>query len=76
MKYQEVINFWFDETDPSMHWKKDEAFDARLIERFSETHTRARRCELFEWRRDPEGRLAEIIVILPSKSPLVWSNTL
>lgn len=57
------MNFWFDEIEPSMRWKKDEAFDALLIKRFSETHGRACRCELFEWRRHPQGRLAEIIVL-------------
>jgi len=61
--YQQVIGFWFDEIEPAMRWKKDDAFDALLVERFSETHTRACRCELFEWRRHPQGRLAEIIVL-------------
>lgn len=63
MKYQEVLEFWFDEIEPVLWWKKDDAFDALLVERFSETHSRACRCELFEWRRKPEGRLAEIIVL-------------
>lgn len=63
MKFQQIIDFWFDEIEPSMHWKKDEAFDALLIERFSEIHAKARHCELYEWRRHPEGRLAEIIVL-------------
>ena len=63
MTYQNVLNFWFDEIEPVLWWKKDDAFDALLVERFSEIHTRACRCELFEWRREPEGRLAEIIVL-------------
>ena len=33
------------------------------MERFSELHARAGRSELFEWRREPRGRLAEIIVL-------------
>jgi len=61
--YPQVIDFWFEEIEPAMRWKKDPAFDALLVERFSETHTRACRCELFEWRRQPQGRLAEIIVL-------------
>ena len=61
--YPQVIDFWFEEIEPAMRWKKDAAFDALLVERFSETHTRACRCELFEWRRHPQGRLAEIIVL-------------
>jgi len=61
--YQQVLDFWFEEIEPVMRWKKDDAFDALIVERFSETHTRACRCELFEWRSQPQGRLAEIIVL-------------
>lgn len=61
--YQQVLDFWFEEIEPVMRWRKDDAFDALLVERFLETHTRACRCELFEWRRQPQGRLAEIIVL-------------
>ncbi len=46
-----------------MWWKKDDGFDALLRERFSDIHASACRCELYEWRRHPEGRLAEIIVL-------------
>jgi uncharacterized protein (DUF924 family) len=63
MAYQEIIAFWFEELEPVSWWKKDDAFDAQLIERFSGIHARASRCELFEWRGQPEGRLAEIIVL-------------
>jgi len=61
--YQEILNFWFEEIEPVSWWKKDESFDALLIERFSDVHARAARCELFAWRTEPEGRLAEIIVL-------------
>ena len=61
--YQEIINFWFKEIDPASWWKKDDAFDALLVKRFSKVHTRAARCELYEWRESPEGRLAEIIIL-------------
>jgi len=61
--YSQIISFWFEEIDPAMWWKKDDGFDALLIERFAEAHARASRCELFEWRREPLGRLAEIIVL-------------
>lgn len=61
--YQEVVNFWFEEIEPALWWKKDDDFDALLVERFSEIHNRASHCELYEWRRQPEGRLAEIIVL-------------
>lgn len=61
--YHEVLKFWFEEVEPELWWKKDESFDALLIERFSNIHTMASRCELYEWRIEPEGRLAEIIVL-------------
>ena len=61
--YQQVISFWFKEIESAMWWKKDDAFDALLVERFSGIHARAACCELFEWRQEPEGRLAEIIVL-------------
>ena len=61
--YQEIIKFWFEDIEPVSWWKKDDAFDALLIERFSEVHSRATRCELYKWRKAPEGRLAEIIVL-------------
>jgi uncharacterized protein (DUF924 family) len=62
-RYQTVINFWFEELEPAQWWKKDDAFDALLVERFSAIHQRASQCELFEWRKQSEGRLAEIIVL-------------
>ena len=61
--YQQILNFWFDEIDPALWWKKDDTFDALLVQRFSGIYKRAIRCELFEWRKQPEGRLAEIIVL-------------
>ncbi len=61
--YQQLVSFWFDEIEPALWWKKDDDFDALLVERFSEIHTRATCCELFGWRKEPEGRLAEIIVL-------------
>jgi uncharacterized protein (DUF924 family) len=59
----EILRFWFEEVDPSKWWAKDEAFDQMIRARFSEVHARAARCELFEWRADARGRLAEIIVL-------------
>jgi uncharacterized protein (DUF924 family) len=61
--YAQVIEFWFEEIESSMWWKKDDAFDALLVERFGDIHARASVCELFEWREQPLGRLAEVIVL-------------
>lgn len=61
--YREVLKFWFEESVPEQWWRKDEQFDRIIIERFSRVHYRATRCELYEWRKDPKGRLAEIIIL-------------
>lgn len=61
--YQEVLDFWFDEIDPKMWWVSDPSFDDVIRERFSQLHDRAVRGELFGWRSDPKGRLAEVIVL-------------
>ena len=58
-----VLEFWFEEIDPSRWWTKDSAFDALICERFGALHSRAGRCELYRWRETPPGRLAEIIVL-------------
>lgn len=61
--HQTIIDFWFEEIDHSLWWSKDEEFDRLIIERFSNIHAKAIRCELFNWRRSVAGRLGEIIVI-------------
>ena len=61
--YQRIVSFWFEEIEAALWWKKDEDVDALLIERFADIHTRACHCELFEWRKEPEGRLAEVIIL-------------
>lgn len=61
--YESVIQFWFKEVSPAQWWKVDPEFDRLIVERFAELHGQATRCELFEWRAEPKGRLAEIIVL-------------
>ncbi|MCE2990211.1 MAG: DUF924 domain-containing protein [Nitrosomonadaceae bacterium] len=61
--FQSVLDFWFTEISPAQRWKVDAAFDELVRTRFADLHAAANRCELFEWRREPRGRLAEIIVL-------------
>ena len=61
--YREILRFWFEEIDPAKWWAKDETFDLSIRARFAEIHARATRCELFEWRAEARGRMAEIIVL-------------
>ena len=63
MDYQAVIDFWFHELTPQQWWIKDAAFDALIHQRFGDLHAQAARAELFRWRKNSEGRLAEIIVL-------------
>ena len=78
--YREILRFWFEEIDPAKWWAKDESFDLSIRARFAEIHARATRCELFEWRAEARGRLAEIIVLdqfsrnMFRGSPLSFAN--
>ncbi len=58
-----VLEFWFDELEQAQWWHKDGALDALIAERFGTLHARALQCELYDWRRTAQGRLAEIIVL-------------
>jgi len=60
---QTVVDFWFHEIAPAQWWKADPAFDTLIAQRFGELHGQAARGELFEWRAQPQGRLAEVIVL-------------
>lgn len=60
---QDVLDFWFDPRHEKHWWKRSEAFDALLAERFGALHVAATRCELWDWRTSAEGRLAEIVVL-------------
>lgn len=62
-EYRSVIDFWFSEIKPEMWFKKDEAFDQLIETRFKEIHQRAISGELYGWRKESLGRLAEIIVL-------------
>ena len=58
-----ILNFWFEELSPAQWWRVDPDLDKTIRERFSEVHRAASAGELFEWRADAQGRLAEIIVL-------------
>jgi len=59
----EILHFWFEEIEPKAWWAVDPAFDARLHERFGALLEQASQGELFGWRAEPTGRLAEVIVL-------------
>ena len=61
--YQAVTDFWFEEIDSALWFRKDLEFDNLVRDRFFETYLKATKCELVGWRNEPKGRLAEIIVL-------------
>jgi uncharacterized protein (DUF924 family) len=61
--YNEVLSFWFEEIEPKMWWLADPDFDNQIKARFLHVTNQAMQCELFSWRTEPKGRLAEIIVL-------------
>jgi len=63
MDYNVIIDFWFDEISPQQWWSKDAVFDQLIDQHFSKIHAQAVSGELFTWRKQALGRLAEVIVI-------------
>ncbi len=61
--YEDILNFWFNELTPEQWWVKDAKLDEDIKQRFADIHTKAARCELFDWRIAAKGRLAEIIIL-------------
>ena len=61
--YQDVIEFWFHEIDEEMWWKKDTEFDQLIQNRFGELLERAAAGELYDWRANALGSLAEVILL-------------
>ena len=59
----DVLSFWFEECEQAFWWQKDADFDQSIAERFGTLHKKAASGELFQWRKSPDGCLAEIIVL-------------
>ena len=63
MKYTDILNFWFEELSTDDWFSDNEMLDLKMVEKFIAIHSKAISGELFNWRKDPLGRLAEIILI-------------
>lgn len=63
VKYQEVLDFWFADEHQELLFAQDDSFDEKIRTHFLATWEAASQGELWEWRNDPRGRLAEIIVL-------------
>ncbi|MBG9984331.1 DUF924 domain-containing protein [Aerococcaceae bacterium DSM 111022] len=63
VKYQDIIDYWFNELTPEQWFMGGEVVDQQIAERFSQVTEQAKRGELYSWRESLEGRVAEIIVL-------------
>ena len=59
----DVLKFWFEDHGSDDWFGGKPEFDALIAQEFGETHAALARGEGWRWRRTPEGRLAEIIVL-------------
>ncbi|PJB71765.1 MAG: DUF924 domain-containing protein [Alphaproteobacteria bacterium CG_4_9_14_3_um_filter_47_13] len=60
---QEIIHFWFQETEPSQWFQKNEGFDESIRTRFRVTYNMARDGLCDGWKEDAAGCLALCIVL-------------
>lgn len=63
MQAQTVLDFWFAEQQQPFWFEKAQHFDDLIHQKFVDVHTQATQGELWGWRTNPEGRLAEIIIL-------------
>jgi uncharacterized protein (DUF924 family) len=61
--YRSVLEYWFKTLSKAQWFKKDPLVDQYIKEHFGDLLTQARRGELFHWRKNAQGRLAEIILL-------------
>jgi uncharacterized protein (DUF924 family) len=61
--FQEILDFWFAPENKDLLFAKNDDFDNEIREKFLDTWIAASKGELWQWREDPYGRLAEIIVL-------------
>ena len=58
-----VLQFWFEETPPALHFARDAGLDAAIAERFGALHAELSRRVTPDWRATPQQRLAAVIVL-------------
>ena len=63
MSYQEILNFWFHEVSPEDKFRRSDKLDGEIKNKFGNLLEQAKRGELYHWRKEPKGRLAEIILL-------------
>lgn len=58
-----VLNFWFDPAHQPFWFAKSDDFDEKIRTEFGSLIDRAGTGELWDWRADSYGRLAEILIL-------------
>tara|TARA_B100001121_G_scaffold274953_1_gene263038 strand:+ start:106 stop:669 length:564 start_codon:yes stop_codon:yes gene_type:complete len=61
-KAQEILDFWFKETSPEKHFKKDKDFDHIIKNKFSNDYEKACLNEYDDWQDNPMSCLALVIL--------------
>ena len=62
-KYQNILEFWFEESKPDQWFKKDTEFDNKIKENFSNYIDKAILGNFLPWEDNKEGCLALIIIL-------------
>ena len=60
---QDILQFWFESIDSKKWFIKDSTFDSLIQKKFGHLLLSASQGELWGWRKNIQGRLAEIIVL-------------
>lgn len=60
---QEILHFWFGETDPSLWFQQNEAFDDHVRDRFLVNYEMARDGLCDTWMKDADGCLALCLLL-------------
>lgn len=60
---QEIVQFWFEETEPHVWFQQSDEFDALIRERFAVTYEMARDGLCNTWSDDAEGCLALCLLL-------------
>jgi len=63
MKFEEIINFWFEEVDSSLWFNSTAEFDLQLKQRFESVYQEALKGTLDHWGNSPDGALALIVLL-------------
>ena len=59
----EVLKFWFEDLSPQQWFMQSDQVDTTIRSKFLDLHNKATAGELYNWRKDARGSLAEIIVL-------------